>query len=174
MRTWMELTATEERLQTGCPLSNPAPLDLPALSEQALGCLDPSSVARVRIETVHPLPPLRGDARLLMFAVLNLIDNAIKYSPDKTAIDIRIAPSAGERGVNWCIRNAGDGIPTESEKRIFEKYHRLDESSARPGLGLGLPISRQIAEKHGGRLSLVRSDTAGEGVCFCIWLPEAV
>lgn len=108
-----------------------------------------------------------------MFAVLNLIDNAIKYSTPETPVHISITPDAAGTGVNWRIRNAGRQIPAGNEKRLFEKYHRLDETSAQPGLGLGLPISRQIVEKHAGRLTLERSDPDWQGACFCIWLPEA-
>ena len=171
MRTLMELAETEERLQAGSMLDNPSPLDLPSLTAEVLACVEPESAARVRVESRLPLPVVLGNTRLLRFALLNLLDNALKYSPPDSEVVISIS-AADETGVSWCIRNAGQPIQGENARRIFEKYFRCDETSAHPGLGLGLPISLQIVEHHGGRLSLEPAAPGDTTICFCICLPE--
>jgi signal transduction histidine kinase len=110
---------------------------------------------------------LRGDARLLYFALLNLLDNALKYAHPATPIHIGIAAAPG--GVAWHIRDHGPGIPEDRQHMIFDKYQRLDNGGDQPGLGMGLALARQIAERHGGRLDIDRAWT--QGACFVLWLP---
>lgn len=171
MRTLMELTEAEERLQAGTLAANPGVLDLGGITREALASFEPAVAARVSIEAADALPPLRGDARLMVFALLNLIDNAVKYARPDTPIEIGIAADAARGGALWRIRDHGPGIPADKEDVIFEKYQRVDETSAQPGLGLGLPLARQIVEKQGGQLRL--DPSWPHGACFGIWLPEA-
>jgi len=121
----------------------------------------------VRLE-VGPLPeaPFAGDAELLGRLVLNLVDNAIKYSPMGGAVSVHLSRDDG----SWVLRVAdeGPGIPPEARDRVFERFYRAEASrvrdrgaSATGGAGLGLAIARWIAEAHGGTLSLVRTSPAG-------------
>ncbi|WP_454719736.1 MULTISPECIES: sensor histidine kinase [Cupriavidus] len=175
-----ELAEARERLVPGEEHMEAAPFDLPGLSRQVLATLEPQAAARIALNVRvgaqaggEALPRLAGDARLMHFALLNLIDNALKYAYPETAIRIDIAAGGhlGRHGVAWCIRDQGPGVPPGKEDAIFEKFHRLDTGAGHPGLGLGLPLSRRIAELHGGSLRCEPGWRAG--ACFALWLPEA-
>lgn len=112
-----------------------------------------------------------GDRRLLARAVMNLIDNAIKYN--HAGGEITIAASAeGEQAV-LRISNTGPGIPRGLGEKIFDRFYRGDPSHSdeRPGHGLGLSIAREITRAHGGDLLLVRSDF--QSTVFYLVLPLA-
>ncbi len=174
MRTLMELAETEERLQAGGSAINPGLLDLAGISRDALASFGAAISERVAITAPETQPSIEGDARLLYFALLNMIDNAAKYADPGTPIRIDIGAShdsdTGRRGVHWRIRDCGPGIPESKADVIFDKYLRLDESSSQPGLGLGLALAREIVAKHAGYLRLDRSWP--HGACFILWLPE--
>jgi signal transduction histidine kinase len=119
----------------------------------------------IRLE-VPPLPdaPFRGDGELLGRLLVNLIDNAIRYATRGTPVRVDLAVSNGEYRVS--VADSGPGIPTEARERVFTRFFRVDPARARAngidgGAGLGLPIARWIAEAHGGRLELERSDASG-------------
>ncbi len=129
---------------------------------------------QVRVELL-PLDdsPFDGDADLLGRALLNLLDNAIKHSPAGATVTLALTRQAHEYHIN--VMDEGPGIPPEAQAHIFERFFRADRSRGRDGrdatsgAGLGLAIGRWIAEAHGGRLELVRSDERGSE--FRISLP---
>jgi signal transduction histidine kinase len=104
--------------------------------------------------------PFRGDPDLLGRLFLNLLDNAVRYSPDNGAVDVAI-----RRGVRTeiTVTDSGPGIPSDSRERVFERFFRVDKARARAenatssGAGLGLAIGRRIAEMHGGTLEIAES-----------------
>lgn len=172
MRNLMELTETEELLQqprTGALQADA--LDLTRISRDILDSLDPDAARRISMNVDGALPTVRGNARLLHIGLINLVDNAVKYSYPDTPIRIEVAAEAHTRGVVWSISDHGPGIPQDKRDEIFERYRRLDKSSWQPGLGLGLALSRQIVERHGGHLGLDTGWT--QGACFSAWLPQA-
>ncbi len=93
-----------------------------------------------------------GDRDHLEQVVANLLDNAVKYSPDGGRVSIRIAGEPDE--VRWTVEDRGIGIPSEQISRIFDLFFRTREAETRrtPGMGLGLFITRGIVERHGGRI----------------------
>jgi two-component system, OmpR family, phosphate regulon sensor histidine kinase PhoR len=107
---------------------------------------------------------------LLEQAIINLIDNAVKYSPPGQTIQIS-AGSTGE-GVVIQVRDHGCGIGREHLSRIFERFYRVDKARSRKlgGTGLGLAIVKHIAQAHGGRASV--ESTLGEGSVFFLLLPH--
>ena len=114
------------------------------------------------------LPTIRGDRARLRQVLGNLIDNAVKYSPDGGEVDVRAFASDG--GVRVSVRDSGPGIPREHQSRIFDKFGRVDiAGSSKPGTGLGLFIARSIAEAHGGTLEV--SSLPREGATFVLTLP---
>jgi signal transduction histidine kinase len=116
------------------------------------------------------LPAIRGDRARLRQVVGNLIDNAVKYSPEEGKVEVRAFAADG--GVRVSVRDAGPGIPREHQARIFEKFGRLEiPGSSKPGTGLGLFIARSIAEAHGGTLEV--SSVPREGAIFVLTLPAA-
>jgi heavy metal sensor kinase len=110
--------------------------------------------------------PIHADEGLLRRMVLNLLDNAIKYTPEGGKISIECRRAGNEYAVS--VTDTGTGIPLDLQPRIFERFFRVDKARSRSdgdtvgtGAGLGLSIARWIAEAHEGRLELVRSDASG-------------
>jgi signal transduction histidine kinase len=115
-----------------------------------------------------PLPPVRGDDARLRQVLGNLIDNAVKYSPAGDEVEVHAAMTGDEITVS--VSDHGPGISPEHQSRIFEKFGRTTvPGSTKPGTGLGLFISRSIAEAHGGTLDV--SSAPGEGATFVLTLP---
>lgn len=118
--------------------------------------------------------PLRvvGDRGELQTALGNLLDNAIKYSPDGPKISIKLRP-AGFNKADIFVRDKGVGVARGDLKRIFKRFYRVPNESreAVKGTGLGLPIVRSIVERHGGRVS-AESRGEGKGTTFMIQLPR--
>jgi signal transduction histidine kinase len=114
------------------------------------------------------LPPVRGDRDRLRQVLVNLIDNAVKYSPPGD--EVRVEAENADGRVVIEVRDRGPGISPEHQRVIFEKFGRVNVGEhAKPGTGLGLFIARSIAEAHGGALE-VRS-APGRGATFRLSLP---
>jgi heavy metal sensor kinase len=103
----------------------------------------------------------RVDRAVLRQALVNLVDNAIKYSPEGG--DIRVVVRDGARGPSVEVSDTGPGIPLEHRGRVFDRFYRLDRGRSRElgGTGLGLSIARWAVEANGGRLELASADHAG-------------
>ena len=115
---------------------------------------------------------VQGDADELRTAVSNLLDNAVKYSPDGVHISVELdVPDAGR--VVLRVRDQGVGIPEQELKRIFRRFYRVRQRSLAQlkGTGLGLFIVRSIARKHGGRV-FAESEGAGKGTTLTLELPR--
>jgi signal transduction histidine kinase len=114
------------------------------------------------------LPAIRGDRARLRQVLGNLIENAVKYSPEGG--EVRVSAAAANGAVHISVRDAGPGIPNEQQERIFEKFGRADvEGGSKPGTGLGLFIARSIAEAHGGSLEV--SSGPEPGSTFTLTVP---
>jgi heavy metal sensor kinase len=116
--------------------------------------------------------PLRGDEGLVRRMILNLLDNAIKYTP--TGGEVRVELAREDSAYTIRIDDTGAGVPEEARAHIFERFYRADRARSRNGgagggAGLGLSIASWIAEAHGGRVTLERTDERGS--TFRITLP---
>ena len=111
-----------------------------------------------------------ADPDLLRRAMDNLIDNATRHTPEGTAVELIGAPTTG--GWNIDVRDHGPGVPAAARSVLFERFARADGARARDtaGAGLGLALSRAIAESHGGSLRLL--DQNGSGATFRLFLPS--
>jgi heavy metal sensor kinase len=107
--------------------------------------------------------PLHGDEDLLRRLVLNLLSNAIAYSPAGGSVSIGVQPEPSSVMIR--VADSGPGIPEADRARIFDRFVRLDEARSGKGTGLGLPIARWIAELHGGTLVLESSGPGGSTFC---------
>jgi len=134
---------------------------------------DPGSVA---VDVPVDLPEVRVDRDAIVEALLNLLQNAVKYTPHPRTILLQgIAEGAF---VGLAVKDNGPGIPKRDRRRIFEKFYQVDTRLSSPaqgtvdrGSGLGLSIVRAVARAHGGRVEL---DTElGRGSTFTLWLPVA-
>ena len=103
----------------------------------------------------------------MMKAFYNLLDNAVKYSPQDSPIDIGARVHRNEAEIE--IRDRGTGIPEGDLARIFEKFYRAEKTQRVAGTGLGLSISKGIIEAHGGRI--VARNNADSGATFIVTLP---
>jgi len=150
-----------------------AATDLSSLAESVLDSARlrvPDQIA-LRLEEDGAPPVALADEDKLRQVLVNLLDNAIKYSPDGGDVAIELAGGHGR--VRVTVRDRGLGIPAEEQERIFEKFYRLDPALTRGvgGSGLGLFISRELVSRMGGTLT-VRSQP-GEGAAFVVDLPAA-
>jgi len=119
--------------------------------------------------------PIRADEALLRRMILNLLDNAIKYTPPGGRVTVSCERSGNEYALN--VTDSGPGIPEDLQQRVFERFFRADKARTRSendggGAGLGLSIARWIAEAHQGSLILGRSDSSGS--TFTALLPAQV
>jgi two-component system phosphate regulon sensor histidine kinase PhoR len=110
------------------------------------------------------------DATLVEQALVNLLDNAIKYSPDGSPV--RITAESDKENMIINVIDEGTGIPKNHQPRIFERFYRVDRARSRKlgGTGLGLSIVKHIAQAHGGKVSI--KSTTGKGSVFTITLPH--
>ena len=149
------------------------PIKLDDLVSGAVEQVRPLAEERGVTLGVAPGPPatVRADEALLLQLLLNLFDNAIKYTPQGGEVQAgwRVA---GPRVEVW-VRDSGAGIAAEDLPRVFDRFYRADKSRSRAegGTGLGLAISRWIAEAHGGAISV--ESEPGQGATFAVRLPAS-
>src|SRR6185436_412563 len=112
---------------------------------------------------------LNGDKEMIRRMILNLLDNAVKYTPAGGEISLALARQNGNAEI--VVRDTGIGIPESAQPRVFDRFYRVDKARARAmgGAGLGLSIAQWIVEIHGGAISL--ASTHGEGSTFTVVLP---
>lgn len=115
-----------------------------------------------------PAVQVRGSRPLLVEALMNLLDNGIRYTPRGGSVDVSISVQGGT--VRVCVEDSGPGIPPGERERIFQRFYRIPRSNGtNDGSGLGLPIVQAIARAHGGRVELDQSP--GGGSIFRLVLP---
>jgi PAS domain S-box-containing protein len=161
------------RIESGRLRLDKQPIDLGRLVINAInsmGALSP----RHRLVTDLPLEPLMAtvDAKRVEQVLRNLLDNAIKYSPDGGTIMVQAYPDTVQ--ILIAVSDEGIGIPAEEWDRIFERFHRVENEITRRmrGAGLGLAVCQGIVEAHGGRIWV--ESQPGAGSTFCLTLPLRV
>jgi two-component system phosphate regulon sensor histidine kinase PhoR len=124
----------------------------------------------LRIETAAGLPPVRGDAARLGQVVVNLVHNAVKFSPDGGQITVRTHAQGDE--VVTSVEDHGIGIPRAARDRVFERFYKVDRARLRAeaggGTGLGLAIARHVIEQHGGRIWVESQEGVGSTFSFAL------
>lgn len=143
-------------------------LDLAKESAALLEVLAEEKDQTVRVEGDASVS-VRGDRLILRQALVNLIDNAVKYSPRDGNISVRVSAADGEARVE--VQDSGSGIAPEHRSKVFERFYRADKSRSREagGTGLGLSIAEWAVGAHGGRVEL--NCEPGPGCTFTIRLP---
>ena len=123
---------------------------------------------RLELRIAQPVGDVWADESLLEVALLNLIDNACKYSEPAGTVVIEVRTRPG--GVGVAVIDQGCGIDARDHEAIFEDYYRVQPEGPVTGMGLGLAFVRRIVQMHEGQLEL--HSALGQGSSFCIWLPE--
>jgi two-component system sensor histidine kinase VicK len=148
-----------------------ATCNLPALAESVLAAARVRAPGSVSLELNAPeaMPPVRCDEDRLRQVLVNLVENAIKYSPDGGHVKLELSATNGRARID--VSDQGLGIPAQDQARIFEKFARLDPTLTRGvgGTGLGLYIARELIERMGGDIRL--ESTVGHGSTFTVELP---
>ena len=125
--------------------------------------------------TGDPRALVCADRSFLRMALVNLLDNAVKYSPTGSSIRVSLHIVRSDTGaaqfVDLAIQDEGPGIPEGARQRVFDRFYRLDEARSRDsgGFGLGLPIAKWAVEAHGGTIHVKTASPTG--AIFCIELP---
>ena len=123
----------------------------------------------LRTDLADGLPPVRGDEGRLGQVLVNLLHNAVKFSPDGGDVVVRVAVEEGS--VVTSVIDHGVGIPRAAQARIFERFYKVDRARVRgeaSGTGLGLAISRHVIQQHGGRIWVESDEGAGSTFSFAI------
>ena len=145
------------------------PLDLNAVALEAAQAWVPEALRRridLGFEGTQAGVTVSGDAARLRELLDNLIDNAVRYSPDGAQVTVRVAASPAP---SVSVSDDGPSIPPEERRRVFERFHRLLGTRSE-GSGLGLAIADEIARLHGARIEL-RDDDDGVGNTFSVYFP---
>jgi PAS domain S-box-containing protein len=161
-----------DRMEAGKIRLQPKPVDMNTLVRMVVDRARASSDNHMlRIELDQALPIINADPDRLIQVISNLVNNAVKYSPDGG--EVTISTSADNGDVHVAVRDHGVGIPPEFIDRLFGRYERFESNrtSQVVGTGLGLAISRQIVELHGGKIWV--ESTVGEGSTFQFTVPAA-
>jgi len=154
-----------------------------------LATVSATDVVRMAVEAVKPaadakqvqmvvahedgVPAIRADAARLQQVVINLLTNAVKFSPKDGRVEIAVAPASS--GVSIMVHDHGEGIAPSFLPHVFTAFRQADEGIARSkgGLGLGLAIAKGLVEQHGGSIE-ARSEGVGRGATFVVWLPSGL
>lgn len=125
----------------------------------------------LQVFSAENLPFVAGDQGQLEQVLLNLLDNAVKYTPDGGRITITVRPETGRIAI--AVADTGSGIPRKDLSRIFERFYRVDEGRSREqgGTGLGLAIVKHIVQLHDGEIKV--DSEPGEGSVFTLYLKTA-
>ena len=147
-------------------------LALPELARSAAEALEPVAESKrqcLAVEISSDLPLVRGDSQKIYQVLVNLLQNAIQYTPEGG--QIRVQGRSSTAGVEILVSDTGIGIPSSELARIYERFYRVDKGRSREsgGTGLGLSIVKHIIEAHGGWVRV--ESEPGQGSRFTVFLP---
>jgi PAS domain S-box-containing protein len=158
-----------QRLEEGSRLLTRAHTQLHEVITSAVQQMQPladEKLVRLRFALADDLPVLYIDSDMIERVIINLIDNAIKYSPDNGLITISTATSGPE--VYARVKDNGPGIPLEAQGKIFDKFARVKQRHMPHGVGLGLAFCKLAVEAHGGRIWVKSDDQNGSTFTFAL------
>jgi two-component system phosphate regulon sensor histidine kinase PhoR len=165
------------RIESGGTLQLVDGIDLGRLADAAaerLRLFAERQGVELRVDAPRDLPPIRGDEARLGQVIVNLVHNAVKFSPDGGAVTIGAAAWGDDVVVS--VEDHGVGVPRVAQDRIFERFYKVDRARGRPeaggGTGLGLAIARHVVEQHGGRIWVESEEGVGSTFRFALPIAE--
>lgn len=171
---YVERILEDDEVRQGGTTLRLQPVALRPLVEEVLRSLQNLGGSRHLVvdEVGDDVPLVHGDPDRLTRILVNLVSNAIKYSPSGGVV--RIGAAGHAEGVQLWVEDEGVGVPPEARQRIFDRFYRVShpQTAAVEGSGLGLAIVRGLVELHGGRV-WVETPAGGRGSRFCVVLPRA-
>ncbi|MBC7609253.1 MAG: sensor histidine kinase N-terminal domain-containing protein [Polaromonas sp.] len=170
------LTLAREEAGTSATLATSAPVDLQEILKLAVAdVLQLAALKRIDLGLVDNQDlraiSINGDKESLRMMLRNLLDNAVKYTPELGQIDISLQTQEGE--CSLAIEDSGPGIEPQDQARVFDRFYRASDMALAPGSGLGLAIVKIIADRHGATLQLSRGTRLG-GLRVQVDIPLAV
>ncbi|MFN8456614.1 MAG: ATP-binding protein [Anaerolineae bacterium] len=159
------------RVQAGALKLTPQPCDLQDLIGVALQHFNLTLRQRpVKVELPPNLPLVPLDFVLMTQVLVNLLDNALKYSPPESPLEIKVEPH--DREIQLHLTDSGPGIPPADLPHVFDKFYRSQQVNRIRGTGLGLAISKGIVEAHGGKIRLDNRPSGGTAATITLLLAE--
>lgn len=169
LQTLIAALVKTSRLETGVIALHPEPGTLQGVMESAAAQLAPKAQAKgIRLEVEKTQADAVFDHKWTEEALLNLLDNAVKYSNPGT--EIRVSATAYQLFSAVHVRDGGPGIPEEEQPKVFQRFYRGANSRQEEGVGIGLYLVRSIAEGQGGYVKV--SSQPGQGSTFSLCLPR--
>lgn len=167
--TLLDLSSVE----AGGSVFHPVPTDLPAVAEDAADMMRPRAREKgifLTVDAAPGLPPVMADGDRIGQVLLNLLDNALRHTPEGGEVRIEAREAESPGFVRVSVADTGPGIPEADQPYIWDRFYKVDKARSREaGSGLGLVIVKQLVAMHGGTVGLVSS--RGEGSEFTFTLP---
>jgi signal transduction histidine kinase len=161
------------RLESGQPIVDLKEVRIQRLVNDALETVKHTADAKsLQIEHHIPdgLPSVFVDEEMIRRVLINLLENAVKFTPTRGRI--LVAADASEASLHLCVQDSGIGIPEEARDRIFDKFTRIRMENVPRGIGLGLAFCRLAMEAHGGRIWVEPNEPQGSKFCFILPVKE--
>jgi two-component system, OmpR family, sensor histidine kinase KdpD len=163
----VERLVVATRLEEDGPILKRERLDLPTIvGDQVEGLRGMLADRRVTVRIADGLPPVYGDSSAIEHILLNLLDNAVKYSPEGAPIEVEVLAAEGE--VLISVTDEGPGIADELLPQVFERYRQAGDGGSMTGVGLGLFIVHSLASAHGGRAWAENVPARGARITFTL------
>jgi two-component system, OmpR family, sensor histidine kinase KdpD len=167
MLDMLEQLIVATSLEEGAPSLARQPLDLGSLVNESVSAFRGVLQGRpVRVGIPGDLPTVFGDRSAVQHILANLVENAVKYSPQEAEIAVEVEAAPEE--IRVTVADSGPGIPREVLPHVFDRYRRADAQADGASVGLGLFIVRSLAEGHGGRVWAENGDQGGARVTFAL------
>jgi signal transduction histidine kinase len=157
------------RLESGQQISEKKAVNIAALIDESVEIVTPAAISRqitIEKEILGTLPDVYGDDEMLRRVVVNLLENAIKFSPQHS--NVLIAAKLSARDVTVWVEDHGPGIPGDQRERIFTKFIRLKAEGISKGFGIGLAFCRLAVQAHGGSIWVENSSEGGSRFIFTL------
>lgn len=173
MRLLLDDISELSRIETGALHLESEDLEVHAFTQQMVEDLAPQAQAKgilLRVQVADAIPGVIVHTDPLRLGQLlgNLVGNAIKFSPERSSVDLKV--SMKDKQVTWDVVDHGPGIPEAEQKRIFERFYRARATRGIPGTGLGLAIVKHLAHLMGGEVSV--ESEVGMGSTFTLRMPQ--